>query len=167
MFGDVITWYLGSKQKPVCPSFTKGLWVSLGAGCSPVLLSFRAEVKTVRLLHICHDNKQTTLILDVLLVLTSLLLFCFSSDSSWPSGRLWLRVGWIHTTLLSHEGGPTGGSLSSCSSENSSSASSEGGERHGAQRKPAAVAVARWISTEHRVTVCVTKWFIHSTGHLG
>lgn len=52
------------------------------------------------------------------------MLFCFSSDSSWPSGRLWLRVGWIHTTLLSQEGGPTGGSLSSWSSENSSSSSS-------------------------------------------
>lgn len=56
----------------------------------------------------------------------TLLLFCFSSDSSWPSGRLWLRVGWIHTTLLSQEGGPTGGSLSSWSSENSSSPSSAG-----------------------------------------
>ncbi len=58
----------------------------------------------------------------------TLLLFCFSSDSSWPSGRLWLRVGWIHTTLLSQEGGPTGGSLSSWSSENSSSPSSIGRE---------------------------------------
>lgn len=58
----------------------------------------------------------------------TLLLFCFSSDSSWPSGRLWLRVGWMHTTLLSQEGGPTGGSLSSWSSENSSSPSSAGRE---------------------------------------
>lgn len=54
----------------------------------------------------------------------TLLLFCFSSDSSLPSGRLALRVGWMHTTLLSQEGGPTGGSLSSWSSENSSFPSS-------------------------------------------
>lgn len=54
-------------------------------------------------------------------------LFCFSSESSWPSGRLRLRVGWMQTTLLSQEGGPTGGSLSSWLSENSSSSSSVGG----------------------------------------
>lgn len=54
--------------------------------------------------------------------LTLLLLRC-SLGSSRSSGRLRLRVGWIHTTLLSHEGGPTGGSLSSWSSERSSSVS--------------------------------------------
>lgn len=54
-----------------------------------------------------------------------LTMFGCSSGSSRPSGRLRLRAGWLHTTLLSQDGGPTGGSLGIWSSENSPSALSK------------------------------------------
>src|SRR4029434_804583 len=53
-------------------------------------------------------------------VCVCLTLLCCSSGSSRPSGRVRLRAGWMHTTLLSHEGGPIGGNLGNISSENSS-----------------------------------------------
>lgn len=111
--------YLGSKQKAIWPSFTNVLRVSV-AGGSLLGLSYDINVtehggqKSIRCLTTGCPSPPVSLTL----------LFCFSSDSSWPSGRLGLRVGWMQTTLLSQEGGPTGGSLSSWLSEKSSSSSS-------------------------------------------
>jgi len=116
--------YLGSKQKVLCPSLMNGLWASGAAGGS---LSLLWETNKNHQSH-CSSNQAERageplyMWVCLPLGLTLLLLRC-SLGSSRSSGRLRLRVGWIHTTLLSHEGGPTGGSLSSWSSEKSSSVS--------------------------------------------
>ena len=94
----VFSFYLHFTQRPN--------FIGIGIVCIYIYLNIYTHTYTYKCVHVVSE-------------LTLLLLRCSLGWSR--SSRLRLRLGWMQTTLLSQDGGPSGGSLSSCSSEKSSS----------------------------------------------